>query len=211
MELEQIATRLNDSIEGVIGRPSAATWNVRRAAYRLLAEGEPVTLAQIADAAGSDVTQVEDCLHGSSDIADDGRVRGAMGLSLRPTQHQMRIDGTQLYTWCALDLLFIPRALDASAEIESTSPASGEVVRAVVTPRGIHALDPQEAVVSVIQMRAGHDEVRSAFCNHVHFFTSDIDAAGWQHDHPEGWVLPASSAFDLAARFVDRLAADCCG
>lgn len=211
MEVEQIATRLNDSIESVIGRPTAETWNVRRAAYRLLAQGEPVTLAQIADAAGTDVAQVERCLQGSSDIADDGRIRGAMGLSLRPTQHHMRIGGTQLYTWCALDLLFIPRALEATAEIESKSPASGEVIRAVVTPHGIHSLDPQEAVVSVIQMRSGHDEVRSAFCNHVHFFSSEIDAASWQNDHPEGWVLAASSAFDLAARFIDHLAGDCCG
>lgn len=185
------------------------TWAVRVAAYRLLIKGQSVTLENIAQASGRDVVEVERCLRGRLELSDDGRVEAVMGLSLRPTQHRILIGNTQLYVWCALDLLFIPRTLGLSAEIESPSPASGQPVRGVVTPSGIEDLQPDEAVVSVIPTQPESSDIRGAFCNFVHFFTSTGDAAQWQESHPDGWVLPADEAFQLGARFVEGLGEDC--
>jgi len=136
-QLDVIADRLVDGMGDLAGERTPETWDIRLAAWRLLSKGEPVTVKAIAQQAGRDVTEVQRCLHGSSDVTVDGRIEAVMGLSLRPTQHGIRIAGQQLYTWCALDLLFIPPVLGVTAEIESTSPASGDNVRAVVTPRGV--------------------------------------------------------------------------
>lgn len=211
MHVDEIADRLNAGIADLAGPRTPETWAVRVAAYRLLTKGEPVKVEDIAQASGHEVESVQHFLRGSSDVTDDGRVEATMGLSLRPTQHRIKIGETQLYTWCALDLLFIPPALGVTAHIESPSPTSGKLVRAVVTSTGIDNLDPRDAVVSVVPIRSDSDEIRGAFCNFVHFFASDGDAAGWAESHPDGWMLPATEAFRLGLRFVDHLGGDCCG
>lgn len=210
MQLQQIADRLNAGMAGVAGERTPETWAIRVAAYRLLSQGEPATIEDIAKASAHEVAEVKRCLEGSSDLTDDGRVDAIMGLTLRPTQHRIKLGETQLYTWCALDLLFIPSCLAATAKIESASPASGAPVRAVVTPHGIHDVDPEEAVLSVVPIQSDRHDIRSAFCNFVHFFTSRADAARWQATHRDGWLLPAADAFNLGTRFVESLAGDCC-
>lgn len=210
-QLDAIADRLADGMGELAGERTPETWDIRLAAWRLLSKGEPVAVEAIAQQAGRDGTEVQRCLHGSSDVTVDGRIDAVMGLSLRPTQHRIRIEGKQLYTWCALDLLFIPLALGVTAEIESTSPASGESVCALVTPNGVEHIDPTTAVVSVVPIRLGSSEIRGAFCNFVHFFSSEGDASSWRADNPDGWVLPATYAFQLGTRLIDKLGSDCCG
>lgn len=209
--LDAIADRLLDGMGGLAGERTSETWGIRLAAWRLLSKGEPVAVEAIAREAARDVTEVRRCLRGSSDVTEDGRIAAVMGLSLRPTRHRIGIGDTQLYTWCALDLLFIPPTLGITAEIESTSPSSGATVRAVVTPKGIEQVDPVTAVVSVVPIRTEGSEIRGALCNFVHFFSSEADAGSWRHDNPDGWVLPATEAFELGTRFIDRLGGDCCG
>lgn len=211
MQLELIADCLKEGLGALAGDRTPEAWSIRTAAYRLLTEGEPVKVEDIAQASGHTVEEVQRCLGGSSDVDDDGRVEATMGLSLRQTQHRIKIGETQLYTWCALDLLFIPPTLGVTAEIESPSPTSEKLVRAVVAPSGIDKLDPADAVVSVVPIRSDSDEIRGAFCNFVHFFASAGDAAPWAERRPDAWVLPAKEAFQLGILFVDRLGGNCCG
>jgi len=65
--------------------------------------------------------------------------------------------------------------------------------------------------VSVVPIRPEGSEIRDAFCNFVHFFSSEADAGSWRHDNLDGWVLPATEASKLGTRFIDRLGGDCCG
>ncbi len=86
-------------------------------------------------------------------IDPSGNVVGA-ALTTQPTPHRIRMAGqaagTELYAWCALDTLFIPGLLEEAAEVESTCPMSGAAVRLTVTPRGVKAVTPTDAVVSVV-------------------------------------------------------------
>lgn len=211
MRLDLIADCLDEGMRDLAGERTPETWAIRVAAYRLLRKGEPVALEDIARESGHDLVDVRGCLQGSSDLGEDGRVEAVMGLSLRPTQHRIVIEGVQLYTWCALDLLFIPPTLGVTAQIESVSPASDTTIRAVVTPQGIEEVDPAEAVVSVVPLRSDADEIRGSFCNFVHFFASEDESLQWQEEHPDGWVLPATDAYELGTLFVDRMGGDCCG
>src|SRR5579871_2238058 len=76
---------------------------------RLLAAGEPVSMEQIASAAGVPRAEVDAMLSGppGTDWDERGRLVG-FGLTQRPTAHRFTVAGRQLYTWCAMDALFFP-------------------------------------------------------------------------------------------------------
>lgn len=177
---------------------------------RLLADGDPVTVDQLADASGRSVDDVRRGLAAVPDTEydDHGRIIGH-GLTLRPTSHRFTVSGQELYTWCALDTLIFPALLGRSARVESVSPASGETITATVDPGlGVTSVEPATAVVSLVnpeQLGA----IRSSFCNKVHYFTSPQDAAGWLAEHAEAEVVPVDQAHQIGAAltitFLDRI------
>lgn len=165
---------------------------------RLLANGKPVTIEDLAAAHGQPADEVRHALTNSPDIEydDHGRIVGA-GLTLRPTAHRFEIDGQQLYTWCAMDTLVYPRLLNRSAHITSPCHVTGTPIRLTVDDTGVTSTDPATAVVSLV---APDDltSVRAAFCNQVHFFASEHAAGPWLDDHPDASVLPVAEAYELA-------------
>jgi alkylmercury lyase len=170
---------------------------------RLLADGEPVPIARLAQASGRPEGDVHRALAAVPDTEydQDGRIVG-QGLTLRPTRHRFTVDGENLYTWCALDTLMFPAVLGKAATIESTSPASGEPIRVTVAADGsVTAVEPTSAVVSLVSPE-DMAEVRSSFCNQVHYFTSPEDAQPWLEAHPEGEVLTVEQARRMGADIV---------
>ncbi len=119
------------------------------ASVRLLAGGEPVSTAQIADAAALPLDRVEAALRGVPDVewTADGRVEG-FGLTRRPTQHKFRVGDAEMYTWCAMDTLIFAAVLDRPAQIESPDGATGTPLRLETDGRRIVAADPPSIVVS---------------------------------------------------------------
>ncbi|WP_404348520.1 organomercurial lyase MerB [Phycicoccus jejuensis] len=183
---------------------------------RLLVDGEPVTLEQLAAASGRTVDDVRRGLAAVPDTEydDQGRIIG-QGLTLRPTAHRFTVAGEELYTWCALDTLMFPALLERAARIESVSPVGGDAIRVGVDPAGgVTSVEPSTAVVSLFNP----DEItsiRSSFCNQVHYFTSPQDAADWLAGHPEAEVVTVADAFQLGvaltASLLGRIQADPAG
>ena len=175
---------------------------------RLLAEGAPVTAAQLADASGRTIDDVRPGLAAVPDTEYDqqGRIIG-QGLTLRPTHHRFTVAGQLLYTWCALDTLIFPALLGHTARVESVSPTSGATIRATVDPtHGVIDVEPATAVVSLVnpdQIGA----IRSSFCNQVHYFTSPQDAADWLAEHPDAAVFPVAAAHQMGAALTATLLA----
>ena len=119
---------------------------------RLLVEGDPVTVEQLAAAAGRTLEEVRRGLDAVPDTEydDQGRIVG-QGLSLVPTPHRFTVAGEELYTWCALDTLIFPALLDRPARVESVSPASGEPIRVTVDPAaGVTRVAPATAMGSLV-------------------------------------------------------------
>ena len=170
---------------------------------RLLAEGAPVPVERLAVALDRPKTQVAITLWRMASVEFDeaGRVVGC-GITLRPTPHRMLVDGRELYTWCAFDTLLYPPMLAVTAEVESPCAASGAPIRLTVTPRGVEALEPAEAVMSLVvpEGEVACCDVRGSFCSHVHFFISAILTEKWLEEHPGGAILPVAEAFDLGRR-----------
>lgn len=133
----------------------------------------------------------------------DGRVLGH-GLTLVPTAHRFDVAGRLMYTWCALDTLIFPTILALPARVQSPCHTTGELVRLNVDATGVTGLDPQSAVVSLVDP-ADLTSVRSAFCNQVHFFASTEAAQPWLDRHPGAAVVPVADAYELAWSLARRL------
>jgi alkylmercury lyase len=198
-------TQLTDELAGTLRRnDSGITW-LQPAVLRLLAEGAPVTLDQLAAATGRTATEVRDALQSMPDTEydDDGRVVG-LGITLRETPHRFTVDGHPLYTWCALDTLMFPALLGRPAQVSSPSPVSGTEVRVEVEPQRVVSVHPPDAVVSIVTP-GEVTSIRAAFCHQVHYFPSADDASGWLTDHPDARLLPVADAFTLGRRLAEQL------
>jgi len=87
----------------------------------------------------------------------------------------------------------------------SPCAATGRAVRLVVAPDAVTAVVPTDAVVSVAVSDTATCDVRSAFCNQVHFFVSREAAHDWSDAHPNGAVLSVVEAFALGRSLGERL------
>ena len=178
---------------------------------RNLAKGKPVTRMSIAVALGMSPCDVQAALTAFTDIEydDEGSIV-ASGLSLIPTPHCFRVNGRDLFAWCALDALMYPVALRQTAQVESRCPVTGFAVRLTVTPTGVTFLTPAGAVVSIVipAAQAGCCAVRNTFCRQVHFIKSPQAADAWRSIHPEATILSVEEAWRLGRAVAQRRLAD---
>ena len=191
-------------VEGGAGM-AAAPW-LYRPLLRLLARGAPVGVDDLVAATGRSVTEVREVLGDLADLEtdDQGTIVG-YGLTLVPTAHRFEVAGTPLYTWCALDTLAFPYVLGEAASVESPCHATGAPVRVSVDPEaGLTNVEPATAVVSVVD-RSAAPSVRESFCNHVHFFVSEVAARPWLADHPGAQIVAVADAQALGRSLVDAL------
>jgi alkylmercury lyase len=123
------------------------------ALVRGIAERGAVTAADFSRATALDPEKASEAFAGLATVGLErdaaGRIIGA-ALTTKPTPHSVRLEGRQLYAWCALDTLFIPGLAGKPAIIGSTCPTSGASIRLRVTPAGVESADPIDALVSVV-------------------------------------------------------------
>lgn len=201
---EQLVAQLADALYGT-GHPATQPW-LFRPLLRLLAEGEPVTLDRLAEAAGTSVDQVRQALAAEPDTEydADGRVVG-LGLTQNPTPHRVEIDGRTLYGWCAMDTLMFPLILQRPVHVLSTCPATGTEIRLTAEPERVTDVEPATAVVSQVPAPEDGCGVRAPVCDQGHFFGSAQAAADWQRQHPESVVLPAADGHVFGRRLLEAL------
>ena len=179
--------------------------------FRLLARGEPVSPAEIADAAGIPGELVEERLRSWPYVFwdDQKRVVGFWGMAVRrlePT-HRIEVSGRTVYGWCAWDTLFITEILGTETLVESADPMTGETVRLTVTPEGVKEVQPEQAMVSFLLPNGPFEaDVVKSFCHFVQFFASRQSGQRWSADHPGTFLLSVGEAFELG-RLTNRLRA----
>jgi alkylmercury lyase len=141
---------------------------------------------------------------------------GILGLSLNETPHRFTVNGQSLFTWCAVDTLFLPALLDQSASVESESPVSGTKVQLTVTPQRVEAVQPDSAVVSMVVLKPDAADVSSveaiwgAFCHHIFFFATRQDAERWaaSRDNSDAIeILSLDEAFEVGLGLSSTLLA----
>jgi alkylmercury lyase len=170
---------------------------IAAAAITELALGEPVELARIAAGAALPLSEAAELLQASpAEFDEAGRVIG-FGVTLRPTPHRFRVDGRDLYTWCAADALLFPVLLGRPARVRSPCFTTRATVSVEVTQDGVSAVDPPGAVVSIVSPEIELSDFRQRLCDEQHFFSSAPAAAGWLAQRPGATVVPVADAFSL--------------
>ena len=172
--------------------------------YRELARGAPVSPSSLADRVEMPAEAAVRQLRSWPGVYYDGeqRVVGFWGLTIAPMPHRLRVDGRELYAWCAWDTLFLPALLGTSVEVESSCRATGAPVRLTVTPHGVESAEPAGLSVSFLlpDAEAMNANVITSFCHYVHFFSSRKAAKPWLHEHPETFLLSLVDAYEFGRR-----------
>jgi len=170
--------------------------------YRLLAAGGPVSNETLAQASGIGPAEVKQALSGWTGVYrdGDGNIIGYGGLTISETKHRMRIGGKTRYTWCAWDTLFIPQLLNATAQVESTCPATGERVALTVHPNGIERASEAPPVSLVAPEPTQAADIVRHFCCHVHFFSSDAAGRQWVAKQPGTFLATLDQGWQLGRR-----------
>lgn len=178
-----------------------------RIAARLLARGAPVTVGELAAAAGVDVGELTNAPAGHDIEYDDQHRIVGWGLTLVPTPHSFVVDDRRLYTWCAADALLFPAIIASRARVESRCPTTDTVIRFTVDPQeGVTELAPATAVISIPnphELDMAH--VRASCCNPGRFFATAAAAQDWLAEHPGGTVVPVADAYLQLRPVSDRL------
>lgn len=173
--------------------------------FRLLAQGEPVTLERLAAASASSAEDVGAAVrsHSGVDWDDRGRIVG-FGLTLRPTPHRFTFDGRTVFAFCASDTLIFPVVLGRAGVIESTCPSTKQSIHVDVTPKGVVRVEPESAVVSLVRPSEVGD-VRAEVCALGSFFASKEAAAAWLAAYPQGAVHGVREDFELHRGVMEKL------
>jgi alkylmercury lyase len=186
-------------IAAVSAESMADEWlrRLARPLIQLLAQGRPVHVEPVAQTIDRPAADVERGLRALPDVEwnDAGEVTG-LGLTSRPTEHAMQIEGRTLYCWCAFDTLLFAALLERPVTIRSRDHATGLPVRITTTVDRIAAVDPPSTVVSWVGPRRPEElvELRASCCAHIHFFGTPAAAANWLAEHPDGTLLSVADA-----------------
>jgi alkylmercury lyase len=176
----------------------------------LLAEGAPVPPERLAIAVGKPLLEVKSALRevpGPVEFDREGRIVG-WGLTLRPTEHRVEVEGHTLYTWCAEETLVFPIILGKRFRVTSPCYQTGEPIRVEVDPMRVERVEPKSAVVSVLFPLENLS--RDTACAHGHYFSSPKAATAWLDQYSnaqnlEVEIVPVHKAFESGRRHVQRL------
>ena len=169
------------------------------ATYRLLGKGRPFLLEQLAHGANVPTEEVVSFFDKWPMVERDryGRVFAFGGLTLEPTSHALEVDGRTLYTWCALDTLFVPELLGRPAQVRSTSPQGGKTISLTVDAAGVHDVEPEGAAMTLHGVRGFDlDDVVETFCCYVHFFASEQTARAWAERSEGTYIASIAEGFE---------------
>lgn len=208
-DLEQLGDAIIESARQAKGVEN--TSGLLRATIKLLAKGEPVPIDDIAAAAGRPRAEVLAALRAYPPLEwGSGETIVGLGLTLNPTRHRIEVAGKQLFAWCALDTLVVPRILGAEARVESPCAATSTPIRLEVTPEYVRSAEPETSVVSVVVPEAHAENLRAAFCERVLFFKSADAAAPWLGRHPGARLVPVREAVEFSRVFERLERLQCC-
>lgn len=170
---------VSETIGHLAARWAKADKRILRQVFPLLVEGRPVPVTRISEVTGSTPSMVEAALElGRAERDMEGRVIELSGLMLSPTMHRVVIGNVGLFSCCALLAELVPALIGQPVTVESIDPVSRRIVRLVITPEGVAAVEPEGAVGSFVLTEAGGvmADVGANFCRHVHHFASDDSA-----------------------------------
>lgn len=182
--------------------------------YRILVQGKPVTLKQLAQASGTTIGHVNKTLNAWSGVFFDNEssIVALWGLTINRTQHRLQIANNSVYTWCAWDSLFLPELLGATVKITSRCAETDTEIKLTLSPSGVESMQPKDVVISFLtpDIEQIKQNVAAHFCHFVHFFRSCEAGEQWVAKHPDTFIISIETALAVgrkmnAARYSDTV------
>lgn len=193
--------KLADEVVGWFPTLSKEEQRVSIQLYRLLAEGNPASVQEIAARLRLSKETVSQTLHQWPGVYynDHGQVIGYWGLALPQMNHRFEVEGRTLYTWCAWDSLFLPQIIRTTARVASICPVTGAPIHLTVAPEGVRSIHPPGVVMSFMipETASVQEDVILHFCHYVHFFVSPEAGAKWVSKNEGTFLLSLEEAVTL--------------
>ncbi len=171
-----------DPTAELLASSSDAAALVRRTAFTRLRRGQRVPVAVLAGDTGQPLDAVRAALSelvtaGTATLNGDEDVVAVGGLSAVPAGHRLRLDGIDLWTWCAFDAIGIPAALGLDGLAGTRCPDCDADIE-VALPQGRPPAD--SAVVGWLPDRPCTN-VQADFCPEANLFCTSEHLARWQN------------------------------
>ncbi len=163
--------------------------------FPLLAQGRPVSVEEIAEAADTETRQVEEAVDAARCERDaQGRLIDLYGMTLTPTLHRLTIDSKILFSCCALWAHVIPKLVGATVQVDSVDPLQRELAHLSVSPSGVESANPPgaAATLAVANQEAIDTNVGEAFCHQVRHFVSRESAEAFAAERPTCHAIDVS-------------------
>jgi alkylmercury lyase len=181
----------------VLGSMPEATLAVRRAAFRQLLSGGSALIETVADEAGLSTDAAREAVDlvvsvGMAEV-DDGTIVGIDGLTTRRTRHGLILDGVEVWTWCAYDIVGIAAALGAEAVGKTECGACGRPIEVLIREG-----QPEGTAVGWLPDESCSN-VMAEFCPSALLFCSRAHLDEWR----AGRETTAGAALDIEA-LADR-------
>ncbi|MBL4624948.1 MAG: hypothetical protein JKY42_07400 [Flavobacteriales bacterium] len=179
-------------------------WPLFIEVQKQLLTGNPIAVGRVAKILDVTVEEANGIISQFGETNQEGEIVAFAGLSIVPTPHSFKVDGKQLFTWCAADALIFPSFFGVSAEIESIDPVNKQSINLVIKGKTIDFIQPESAFVSWVD-DVDMKDIRNTMCKRIHFFVSEETATAWQKNNPGATILPAA---ELLKNAVNPM--DCC-
>jgi hypothetical protein len=162
---------------------SAAAALVRRAAFTSLRQGNPASVPVLAEATRQPLEAVRAALAelvtaGTANLNADQDVVAVGGLSVIPAAHRLRLDGVDLWTWCAYDGVGIPAALRVDGLARTRCPQCGKEVEVSLSLGRPPADSP---IVGWLPHRPCNN-VQADFCPEANLFCNSDHLSRWRRE-----------------------------
>ena len=192
----------------ILSREGLRTRLLQASAFRTLLEtAKPVSVDHLAaktDTAATIMDDVEELQKsGHIRLDSDGCIVGALGLSVRPTTHELSIDGSRLWAWCAFDVIGIFGSLHASGFVRSADPSN---IRTILLEFADGVPQDRKQMIYMADV-SSNSPLSEDWCSKVNFFASAESAEMWCQKHEAGSLVSVGNLAPVAVEVWSRLLA----
>lgn len=176
--------------------------------FPLLAKGQPVLVSRLAELANKEVASIRKALEAAhTEVNNLGEIKELFGVTVKPTRHRIRVKEKELFGCCALVAQMVPHFLGTVVEIQSLDPVTQKTVSIRVSPDGIEAFFPDNAVATLVTVDTVECDmnIASIFCNHVNHFVSVDSANRFVGENSRRFVVGLEELFYTAKKLYSAV------
>ncbi len=205
--MQNLDSRVEHSLLPVVARWAGQDKGMLLPLFRLIASGEALEEAQLAEELNRGTDAVNAALDTSlAEIDSCGRVSELFGITREPTLHRIEVGGATLYSCCALVAHMVPAIMQQAVTVESTDPINGKTIKlAISVDAELQRVHPLTARGSMVDCAV--DEIiaspRAKFCCHVKHFAVSESAAEFASKDSGRYVVTIEE-FHEAAQWLYR-------